>query len=677
MAHAPIVRYAIHPALGIARVGSAPAPADAAPGEEGYYITSEVPGVAAAPEGGFKTPDGQLKRGVARFRVYGYDADGNVVQEITSADAQITWRVHVVNRKSAWYRFYNAMDIGAEALDTTHRNDAIQGDQRRQLAIDPGPRTITGNGVSGRAYQFASGFIRFPDAPQDVVQVYLGELRTDAQGRLLFLGGRGQAGSVYGELPSTFANNEGWYDDTSDGTVRATITVGGKDYDAEPAMVAVAPPNYAPGIFPVTTMWDVVHDLYLRQGWVTPEPQIVFWQHIYPLFARLVDNQWVNHGLYILFGAGSPSDLTSKALLDKLSSPDAKNEKLRQQWAAWFRSPQIPVPEARPEQRPDALPPFYGDGYGEFRGTDIADLGLTTTQYEWLDRWAKGDFVTGDGPSKITSLDDIDLADRPAAIDRAHLEDCLGGPFHPGIELTWTLRVPTMWQPRNVHDKTSLAYRLNVLPEGQMPKDDFGPVLTPAVALGKGGPTDGAGPGSLTRWQGVPWQTDEASCLAGYDLSTYLALPSFWSSRVPNEVLSVKAYHRVLDANQPLLQRMKHLAYRQFWLRDIDTGSQERRAHMVAEWDKMGIVTAVDAPSDGASLGLGQQMWVELGRDDSFEVNDPTWSQVQKAESTSVSRGAPPALRAAILPARHKAAAVEPAEIIGNPLRRRRDRGNV
>ena len=76
---------------------------------------------------------------------------------------------------------------------------------------------------------------------------------------------------------------------------------------------------------------------------------------------------------------------------------------------------------------------------------------------------------------------------------------------------------------------------------------------------------------------GVPWQTDEASCLAGYDLSTYLPLPSFWAARVPNEVLSEKAYFRVLDEQLPMAQRLKHMNYRQFWLRDIDISNNDRR----------------------------------------------------------------------------------------------------
>jgi hypothetical protein len=302
-----IVRCAIHPALGVARVGNAPVPDDPERWEEGFYVAPEIPGQAAMAGGGFKTPDGKIKREAARFRVYGYDAQGNVVQEITAQDARVEWRVHVANRKTAWYQFLNAMDMRSFALTTKPRNASVQGAQRRQLVIDPGPRTIAGRWQSGRRYRFDSGFIRFPDAGP--FQVYLGEVRTDGAGHLLVLGGLGSSASVYNQPPTTFANNEGWYDDTSDGTVRATISIGGRTIEAEPAMVAVAPPNFGQGLHAVVTLWDVVHDLFRRKGWAASPERPVFWEHIAPILSRLVDHQWVNDGFYFLSGpapAASP-----------------------------------------------------------------------------------------------------------------------------------------------------------------------------------------------------------------------------------------------------------------------------------------------------------------------------------------------------------------------------------
>ena len=62
---------------------------------------------------------------------------------------------------------------------------------------------------------------------------YLGELQTDDHGRLIFLGGRGLSASlgntpIYTPSdPNSFINADGWYDDTSDGPVMASVSIGG------------------------------------------------------------------------------------------------------------------------------------------------------------------------------------------------------------------------------------------------------------------------------------------------------------------------------------------------------------------------------------------------------------------------------------------------------------------
>ncbi|HEX8138520.1 MAG TPA: LodA/GoxA family CTQ-dependent oxidase [Pyrinomonadaceae bacterium] len=603
-----IVRYVIYPGIGIARVGNSP---------EEYFIGPESPGQAPQADGRFKDSEGRIKRQAARFRIYGLNEAGEAVREITADEAEITWRVHVANRKAAWYQFQNAMDLGPKfAQVTTLRNSTITGVTRQQLVIDPGPRTIFGRNTQGPEYLFDGGLFLGDPVP-------LGELRTDEAGRLLVLGGFGNSAShPPNQQATTFANNDGWHDDTSDGPVRATVRVGSREFEAEPAMVAVTPPNFGPGLYGVVTLYDVILDLFIRDerfGLAGPE-RPSFWRHIFPIFERLVTSQWVNGGVNFLFGVGSPSDLTDPALLYQLSSPAEEHKPLRTSYFNWFRDPA----NGEGKQEPAKLPPFYGDAFGDFNGVGIDDLALTPTQYEWLRRWAEGDFDADpsqrDRPAK---LEDYPLPEQPRALDEANLESCLGGPFHPGIELTWPMRVATMWKE---------PFRLNVLPEGQQPKMDYGPSLTPAEALGPGGVVETSGPGTLTWWMGVPWQTDEASCLSGYELGTYLPLPSFWAARVPNQVLSERSYTRVLNEGLPAAQRMKHLFYRVDWLRFFDQDYQTRINANVERWYKLGIVAEREGAGDHAESGLPDRLWVETEVAEELTKSDPTWEQVKIAE---------------------------------------------
>lgn len=602
-----IVRYAIYPGIGIARVGNSP---------DEYFIGPEAPGQVPDPDGGFKDGAGRVKRQAARFRIYGLNEAGEAIREITADDAEITWRVHVANRKAAWYQFENAMDLGPKYAKTTSpRNKTITGNDRQKLLIDPGSRSISGRNTTGDDYKFDSGEFMGTKVP-------LGELRTDEAGRLLVLGGFGHSASYLNKPATTFANNDGWHDDTSDGPVRATLKIDGKDYEAEPAMVAVTPPSYGQGLYGVVTMYDVVFNLFRSEsklGSLDPK-RPSFWRHIFPIFDRLVTSQWVNGGINFLFGSGSPSDLTDPDLLYKLSSPADEFKPLRTTYFNWFRDPA----DATKAEEPEKIPPFYGDAFGDYTGVGMVDLAVTATQYEWLKRWADGDF--DDDPShrdRPATLDAYPIAEQPHAVDEANLESCLGGPFHPGIELTWSLRVATMWKE---------PFRLNVLPEGQEPMMNYGPSLCPAEAIGQGGVVETSGPGTLTWWMGVPWQTDGASCLSGYELGTYLPLPSFWAARVPNQVLSERSYRRVIDEKLPLAQRMKHLFYRVDWLRYFGPDYETRINDNVAKWDKLGIITARVGSNDHAEHQLPERLWVETGLAREFTMSDPTWEQVRIAE---------------------------------------------
>ena len=165
-----IVRAAIHPSIGVARLGNSP---------EEYFLAPEVVDPPPQPPRFYRDASGALKRQAVRFRIYGLNAQGQVVAELTQSNAEITWNVHLANKKAAWYQFQIALDI-PEADSAPHsylRNITVS--DRSNLVIDPGSREITGVNIrSGSLYAFDTG--QFMGKP-----VYLGEVRTDEQGRLM------------------------------------------------------------------------------------------------------------------------------------------------------------------------------------------------------------------------------------------------------------------------------------------------------------------------------------------------------------------------------------------------------------------------------------------------------------------------------------------------------------
>src|SRR3954452_12294479 len=138
-----IVSVVIYPSIGVARVGNSP---------DEFFYSPEVPGAEPIDADRFRDRKGRIKRQAARFRLYGLDADGEVVREITAKDAEITWTVHVANTKAAWFQFDQAMDIpasegkvvGVPATISALRNPQVNLGDRGELVIDPGPRTIAG-----------------------------------------------------------------------------------------------------------------------------------------------------------------------------------------------------------------------------------------------------------------------------------------------------------------------------------------------------------------------------------------------------------------------------------------------------------------------------------------------------------------------------------------------------
>lgn len=567
-----IVSAAIYPAIGIARVGNSP---------DEWFLGPEVPDPAPRPAGFYRDATGALKRQAARFRVYGLNAQGVAVRELTAdSGAKVEWQVHLANQKAAWYEFQLALDIpeAATAAPSYRRNAQVK--DRASLIIDPGQRWISGKGAG--PVTFDTG--RFVGKP-----VYLGELRTDAAGRLIVLGGHGKSASYNGAPAVTFANNDGWHDDVADGPVTATVIWQGKELTVAPAWIVVGPPNYAPQQKSVRTLWDLMRDIAYDLGFLTRPARPSFTGDILPIFERLSHLQWVNEGFARGFGWGSPLDFTTPAWRATLADASDQNQENRRQLYNQFRQGD------RDSWSPVPWPWIYGDAMDvPAAKTPRQYTELTPTQLGFLKQWVAGDFIQDDDPDATPTqcVEDLPVAEQPDTLDRAALEFCLADAFHPGCEMTWPVRSQSIFMG---------PYRFLHAPNG--PEPDYGPVLTPSICQTPMGPLYGQRPGSISRWMAVPWQTDTASCRSGYDPDYDPYLPTFWPARVPNQVLTPSDYRIVMDKDAATADRLAAFARRQSWDDTLGTGTYISQINnMAGNIDIVAVVDVRPGPTDGIAL---------------------------------------------------------------------------
>jgi len=558
-----IASVAIHPAVGIARVGNS---ADA------FYFAPEIPG--AIPIGPFKDEAGAMAKQVARFRIYGYDIDGRVVAEITSADAHIDWSVILGNSKAAWYGADEPLDL-PHAKPMPLRN-ADQPD-RESLAVVSDVTSVKGAGATPRA--LSGG--RFLGQRVD-----LGEILTDSEGRLLVMPGNGRAiNSPDAPALSGFADNDGWTDTTADGPVFATVRIGDRQLTATPARVVCSSPNYGPGIASaMTTLYDTALSTLVVAG-RRKRPRTDFHEDIEPIFERMTDMQWVNGGYLTTNGWGSLRDWTTHEWRERLSDGSRANAELRQAIFRMFRDPFFGTVQ------PSLEPQEYGDmvTLPQNRQEPRQWTALAPVQYAHLKSWADGNFTLKQRRS-IAALEEAPVQEQPAMLDRASLDGCLGGAFHPGVEFPWIARVPWIWT--DDLRLRSASTRPNLGP--------FGSDLTPAMATSRNGPLRSLGPGDVIKWMGVPWQADSSSCRFGYQETTSTTLPMFWPARIPNSVLTAEDYEIVVDTSRTLNERRAAFLRRAPWERYISTPNpRDVLSLMVQEWPRLGVVRERPGPSDG------------------------------------------------------------------------------
>lgn len=591
-----ITHVKIHPGIGVARVGNS---------KDDYYIGPETKDPELVAFGGTRDKSGAIKRQAARFRVYGYDKDGEVVAEITDSDnSSIEWSVHLANKKAAWYEFNAAMDIPATVnLTVPLRNPKVTGKDRDGLVIDTGVTTIKGENESGAKYKMTGDFKATSKAKK--VAVMLGELRTDEEGRLLVLPGHGISASPTDQPVfdpanvSSFNNAAGWYDDIADGPVHATVVIDDETFEAEGAWVTSAPPNFAPNVVGWRTMNDLMKDVFITAGMQSLPAEISFADHVKPILTRMTELQWVNKGFSSMFGAGAPMDFNNPDTLDKLAvAPDGPDypdpyKELRRTIYNSFRATNTRAVEE------GAWPWIYGDAFGY---TD-PDPSVPPSPKKYLplpylfdyilSKWVDGDFISEKNPTKPQKpqeLEKLPLNEQPNMLDQSAVHFCLADAFHPGCELTWPMRHASMYHaPYRIRERTPGA-----------PDPTYGSKLTTWDVARMSGPLYEQGPGDLTRWMAIPWQGDTAYCRSGYDMEYDPYLPTFWPARVPNQIFTEVDYDILCDTKKPMEVRIAAFHNRPNWLRQLPASkpAPDQMKYMIEHFGDMGVLEAKPRPKD-------------------------------------------------------------------------------
>jgi hypothetical protein len=563
-----IVSCKIHPAIGIARVGNSP---------DQFFVGPEMPGICDVPAGGYKdagdAPKGippRVKRQAARFHIFGYDRDGKPVRELTAKEATITWTVHLANKKAEWFEFRGS-DGEHGTPKAPRRNKKVT--DRKKLIIDPGPRTISGPNQSAL---FNGG--QFMGIP-----VPLGEIRTEKDGQLLVIGGFGKSGATDKALPvQDYANNDGWFDDVSDGPVTAEVTLkGGQKLTATPSWVIVGPPDFSPPTRHFITLHDIGVEAAISRGFMQPTARPSFTQDIYPIFARTQDLQWVQEIALGSHGRESGGQGDFSQSLKLLASNGAEQKDFRSHIFSFLRDPTATGAVAKEQASGRFMPLLSGDDGDKIFGKPGTWLSLTRTRYEMMRKWAEGQFEADwkgePKPSrKIT----------PEGLDRAALENCSGGPFFPGIEAAWIMRNPSVYAEPFRFDHQQLAA------------------------------------GDVTKRSALPWQADFFECREHW-----------WPAQRPDEVLTLETYNQLKELDQKLAKLdPKGAAFRDLktqiddlwrqrapWARGLPEDAPAGDNAMVKDWHRLGFL--VSQTKDGAPLLLnGQQQVVETERDASLKA---------------------------------------------------------
>ncbi len=660
--------FRVHPTINFARVGSS----------KEYYIAPETAAGELVDKqtglfGGLPIKTGtedtvieatdlrdknqNLLRQAARFRIFAYDQEqkqypsndpgrevkiGDNVNGKTIKD--ILWMVHAANKKGNNYSITNTEGEEEGIVSYEHGNtppirnpsfgkDLALVERRQKLVIDPGPRvikassggteTLAFNATTPSTYLNDSGQIEgqanYPVSfPSDHFTLLnplgdidtLGEITIEkGTGRLIFIGAYGKTSCIKTDgKPASLSDpidNNGWFDDTSDGPVDAVIVFG----DATTASVVggwvvTTDPGYAPQTRNVVSTWDDAYSTWIENLGLIPGMYSAGKYN--NSFKASFDSDVLSvfHGAFLQrWNTNLPSGgIKGHDYIMSIKPSDDPKKKIPD-FKSLIRDPNIAAENDEGVKMPLAL----GDAMKSF-------LSVTPTQYFLLNQWYAGQ-----------SVDAAVALGAGEKLDKVVLENCLGGRYSPGIDLTFIVRDVNFYKqnwkgvigPFRVNgQKLNYATAQKDQPFLQV---GYIPLRTAAVE-----------PGDLCKFMSLPWHTDYNSC------ATHEPDPNpsenntlYWSWPAQRPVNVYPADKCTYDA----ASKTWSLGGQLFSLRGKGTHSdypqQEGRYQcyfdFVENWHKVGfVIQGIQVPAtEGGNYGADKFVEVASLFDDDGDIVQP------------------------------------------------------
>ncbi|MCP8688593.1 LodA/GoxA family CTQ-dependent oxidase [Marinobacterium sedimentorum] len=655
--------FRIHPAINFGRVGNSDdfylAPETAA-GEVLDKTSGLFGGLPIQPGTEDRPIDAQalrdasqnVVRQAARYRIFTYSAEqhsypsedpgreikvGDCIDGKTVTD--IVWTVHLANKKNNNFKITsgNGQEEGIEAYqdnatpplrNPSYGNSLGDATRRTRLVIDAGPRAIRATDSAQRviafsadspcSYSDANGAIQpLPDYPVSFPGDHfqnlnpelgciksLGDLRIEAgTGRLIVAGGFGEAFSFVdadGKKPTleNAIDNDGWFDDVADGPVDAMILFDdGSAVSATGAWFVSTDPAYAPQTRNVVSTWDDVFSTWVEElalipslfsnGEYNPDYQASFNQDILPVFHGAFLQRWNTN-----LPAQGVQGHNWVAAIKPSDDPKAKIPNFQ----SLIRDPNASEEDSQGVKMPLAL----GDAQKSF-------LSLTRTQYFLMMQWYNGKSLESGAP--------LGAGEK---LDRVVLENCLGGRYSPGIDLTFIVRDINLYQ--QPWQGVTGPLRINRKPLNYAATTRSQPFLDVGYVPLRSTPVE---PGDLSKFMSQPWHTDYNSCAVHTpdpNPSANNTLYWSWPAQRPVQVHPVDAC--TFDAQR----KAWNLGGQVFSIRGDGEGAEnlthtnlpqnegryQRYIDFMHNWHKTGFIIQGSQIADGQGGDYGSDKFLEV-----------------------------------------------------------------